>query len=208
MSQLTLLRQFLLYCPYFMNRKWQRLSMIQKDTVISLHLSARMDGNYVFFSFNLQYKQKTFSRFLHRLWFIFFLLLKNKYLTFFFFFSNITHLSFTISEVWNACVLSGVTWIHLLYVLNVLSVFRLALLRVHSHGMVTIDLQCYQEDSIAEVDNVGNWNKSIAKYLSVIHSQKTAWLKAIFWLLLMQPTLIILLLDHICFSTAFKCTGK
>lgn len=38
----------------------------------------------------------------------------------------------------------------------VLSVFRLALLRVHSHGMVTIDLQCYQEDSIAEVDNVGD----------------------------------------------------
>ncbi|TWW74758.1 Spermine synthase, partial [Takifugu flavidus] len=33
---------------------------------------------------------------------------------------------------------------------------RLALLRVHSHGMVTIDLQCYQEDSVAEVDNLLN----------------------------------------------------
>uniref|UniRef100_H3BYY1 Spermine synthase n=1 Tax=Tetraodon nigroviridis TaxID=99883 RepID=H3BYY1_TETNG len=33
---------------------------------------------------------------------------------------------------------------------------RFALLRVHSHGVVTIDLQCYQEDSIAEVDNLLN----------------------------------------------------
>lgn len=46
---------------------------------------------------------------------------------------------------------------HVFYVLNIPSVFRLALLRVHSHGMVTIDLQCYQEDSIAEVDNVRDW---------------------------------------------------
>lgn len=50
------------------------------------------------------------------------------------------------------------TWVKGNAVLNVvvLSAFRLALLRVHSHGMVTIDLQCYQEDSIAEVDNVGD----------------------------------------------------
>uniref|UniRef100_H3CXC2 Spermine synthase n=1 Tax=Tetraodon nigroviridis TaxID=99883 RepID=H3CXC2_TETNG len=34
--------------------------------------------------------------------------------------------------------------------------FMFALLRVHSHGVVTIDLQCYQEDSIAEVDNLLN----------------------------------------------------
>lgn len=57
----------------------------------------------------------------------------------------------------------------------VLSVFRLALLRVHSHGMVTIDLQCYQEDSIAEVDNVGGWNKlfiDIDNYLPHIAPQK------------------------------------
>nr|CAA08901.1 spermine synthase [Tetraodon fluviatilis] len=33
---------------------------------------------------------------------------------------------------------------------------RFAFLRVHSHGTVTIDLQCYQEDSIAEVDNLLN----------------------------------------------------
>lgn len=61
--------------------------------------------------------------------------------------------------------------------------------------MVTIDLQSYQEDSIAEVDNVGNWNKSFAIF-SCYTQQKdnVAWtlFEAIFWVLLMQPTLIIL----------------
>lgn len=78
-------------------------------------------------------------------------------------------------------------------VLNVLAVFSLALLRVHSHGMVTIDLQCYQEDSIAEVDNVGNWNKSFAIFIGYTQQKDNmTWTKAIFWVLLMQPNLIIL----------------
>lgn len=34
---------------------------------------------------------------------------------------------------------------------------RLAILRVHSHGMVTIDLQCYEDDDVAQLDNVGNF---------------------------------------------------
>ncbi|XP_053296844.1 spermine synthase [Pleuronectes platessa] len=33
---------------------------------------------------------------------------------------------------------------------------RLVVLRVHSHGLVTIDLQCYQEDNIAQLDNLLN----------------------------------------------------
>uniref|UniRef100_A0A3P9HVN1 Spermine synthase n=1 Tax=Oryzias latipes TaxID=8090 RepID=A0A3P9HVN1_ORYLA len=31
---------------------------------------------------------------------------------------------------------------------------RLVILRVHSHGLVTIDLQCYEEDNAAQLDNV------------------------------------------------------
>lgn len=34
---------------------------------------------------------------------------------------------------------------------------RLAILRVHSHGMVTIDLQCYEDDDVAQLDNVGDF---------------------------------------------------
>ncbi|KAI3373627.1 hypothetical protein L3Q82_022221, partial [Scortum barcoo] len=33
---------------------------------------------------------------------------------------------------------------------------RLVILRVHSHGLVTIDLQCYEEDNIAQLDNLLN----------------------------------------------------
>lgn len=33
---------------------------------------------------------------------------------------------------------------------------RFVVLRVHSHGLVTIDLQCYQEDNIAQLDNLLN----------------------------------------------------
>uniref|UniRef100_A0A8C5EAI1 Spermine synthase n=1 Tax=Gouania willdenowi TaxID=441366 RepID=A0A8C5EAI1_GOUWI len=33
---------------------------------------------------------------------------------------------------------------------------RLVILRVHSHGLVTIDLQCYEEDDIAQLDNLLN----------------------------------------------------
>ncbi|XP_074467098.1 spermine synthase-like [Sebastes fasciatus] len=33
---------------------------------------------------------------------------------------------------------------------------RLAVLRVHSHGLVTIDLQCYEEDNTEQVDNLLN----------------------------------------------------
>uniref|UniRef100_A0A3Q0QUR3 Spermine synthase n=1 Tax=Amphilophus citrinellus TaxID=61819 RepID=A0A3Q0QUR3_AMPCI len=31
---------------------------------------------------------------------------------------------------------------------------RFVVLRVHSHGLVTVDLQCYEEDDIAQLDNV------------------------------------------------------
>lgn len=119
----------------------------------------------------------------------FFLLPKNKYLTFFFKYdSPILH------NFRNLKWLCVVTWIHVLRVLNVLPVFRLALLRVHSHGLVTIDLQCYQEDSIAEVDNVGNWNKSFAILICYTRQKDNmSWklLEAIVLVLLMQPTLII-----------------
>ncbi len=37
------------------------------------------------------------------------------------------------------------------------SFLRLVVLRVHSHGLVTIDLQCYEEDNIAQLDNVGDF---------------------------------------------------
>ncbi|KAK2879599.1 hypothetical protein Q8A73_023411 [Channa argus] len=33
---------------------------------------------------------------------------------------------------------------------------RLVILRVHSHGLVTIDLQCYEGDNIAQLDNLLN----------------------------------------------------
>lgn len=36
------------------------------------------------------------------------------------------------------------------------SFLRFVILRVHSHGLVTIDLQCYAEDNIAQLDNVGD----------------------------------------------------
>ncbi|XP_036975272.1 spermine synthase [Acanthopagrus latus] len=42
---------------------------------------------------------------------------------------------------------------------------RLAILRVHSHGLVTIDLQCYEEDNIAQLDNLLN---ALEKELKVL----------------------------------------
>uniref|UniRef100_A0A3Q2PM62 Spermine synthase n=1 Tax=Fundulus heteroclitus TaxID=8078 RepID=A0A3Q2PM62_FUNHE len=33
---------------------------------------------------------------------------------------------------------------------------RLVILRVHSHGLVTIDLQCHEDDNIAQLDNVSD----------------------------------------------------
>ncbi|KAG7517076.1 spermine synthase [Solea senegalensis] len=33
---------------------------------------------------------------------------------------------------------------------------RLVVLRVHAHGLITIDLQCYEEDNIAQLDNLLN----------------------------------------------------
>ncbi|KAF6728811.1 Spermine synthase [Oryzias melastigma] len=42
---------------------------------------------------------------------------------------------------------------------------RLVILRVHSHGLVTIDLQCYEEDNVAQLDNLLN---SLEKKLKVI----------------------------------------
>lgn len=47
-SQLTLLRQFLVYCPSFMNREWQRPSLILKGMDTLLLLLARMAGEYIF----------------------------------------------------------------------------------------------------------------------------------------------------------------
>lgn len=43
-SQLTLIRQFPVYCPYFMSEKWQRLYLTRRGTDTSRHLSARMAG--------------------------------------------------------------------------------------------------------------------------------------------------------------------
>uniref|UniRef100_A0A3Q3N3I3 Spermine synthase n=1 Tax=Mastacembelus armatus TaxID=205130 RepID=A0A3Q3N3I3_9TELE len=42
---------------------------------------------------------------------------------------------------------------------------RLVILRVHSHGLVTIDLQCYEEDNIAQLDNLLN---ALEKKLKVL----------------------------------------
>uniref|UniRef100_A0A8C4E6T3 Spermine synthase n=1 Tax=Dicentrarchus labrax TaxID=13489 RepID=A0A8C4E6T3_DICLA len=42
---------------------------------------------------------------------------------------------------------------------------RFAILRVHSHGLVTIDLQCYEEDNIAQLDNLLN---ALEKKLKVL----------------------------------------
>lgn len=38
-------------------------------------------------------------------------------------------------------------------------IIRLAILRVHSHGSITIDLQCYEEDNITDLDNVSVMKK-------------------------------------------------
>lgn len=46
------------------------------------------------------------------------------------------------------------------------SFLRLAILRVHSHGLVTIDLQCYEEDNIAQLDNVGCFEKTRYRILN------------------------------------------
>uniref|UniRef100_A0A3B4TQC6 Spermine synthase n=1 Tax=Seriola dumerili TaxID=41447 RepID=A0A3B4TQC6_SERDU len=42
---------------------------------------------------------------------------------------------------------------------------RLVILRVHSHGLVTIDLQCYEDDNIAQLDNLLN---ALEKKLKVL----------------------------------------
>ncbi|KAG8008580.1 Spermine synthase, partial [Nibea albiflora] len=42
---------------------------------------------------------------------------------------------------------------------------RLAILRVHSHGLVTIDLQCYEDDNLAQIDNLLN---ALEKKLKVL----------------------------------------
>lgn len=52
---------------------------------------------------------------------------------------------------------------------------RLVILRVHSHGLVTIDLQCYEEDNIAELDNVGDFNKIHICYLKAITKRNIMW---------------------------------
>ncbi|XP_037323790.1 spermine synthase [Pungitius pungitius] len=41
----------------------------------------------------------------------------------------------------------------------------LAILRVHSHGLVTVDLQCYEEDDFAQVDNLLNALESKLKVI-------------------------------------------
>ena len=50
------------------------------------------------------------------------------------------------------------TLLHCVHLL-ITSFLRLAILRVHAHGLVTIDLQCYEEDNIAQLDNVGDYLK-------------------------------------------------
>lgn len=47
---------------------------------------------------------------------------------------------------------------------------RLAILRVHSHEMVTIDLQCYEDDDVAQLDNVGDF---IFFYIYIFFQSKT-----------------------------------
>ncbi|XP_071316970.1 spermine synthase isoform X1 [Trachinotus anak] len=42
---------------------------------------------------------------------------------------------------------------------------RLVILRVHSHGLVTIDVQCYEDDNIAQLDNLLN---ALEKKLKVL----------------------------------------
>ncbi|XP_041864886.1 spermine synthase isoform X2 [Melanotaenia boesemani] len=51
---------------------------------------------------------------------------------------------------------------------------RLVILRVHSHGLVTIDLQCYEEDNIAQLDNLLN---ALEKKLKVLLNGNIARIK-------------------------------
>lgn len=52
------------------------------------------------------------------------------------------------------------------FALFLASFLRLAVLRVHSQGLVTIDLQCYEEDNIAQLDNVGDLK---TQYVTLLH---------------------------------------
>lgn len=44
-------------------------------------------------------------------------------------------------------------WMNMIMIC-VLIIFRFAILRMHSHGLVTFDLQCLEGDDGAQVDNV------------------------------------------------------
>lgn len=61
---------------------------------------------------------------------------------------------------WRCCLLAffdgSILLNGVLYFIFPTSFLRLAILRVHSHGLVTVDLQCYEEDDFAQVDNVGD----------------------------------------------------
>ncbi|XP_017273597.1 spermine synthase [Kryptolebias marmoratus] len=51
---------------------------------------------------------------------------------------------------------------------------RLVILRVHAHGLVTIDLQCYEEDNISQLDNLLN---ALEKKLKVLLNGNIARIK-------------------------------
>lgn len=60
---------------------------------------------------------------------------------------------FALHMLWLFLVLGSSNFVlhHLLFPTSIL---RFVVLRVHSHGLVTVDLQCYEEDDIAQLDNV------------------------------------------------------
>ena len=64
------------------------------------------------------------------------------------------------------------TLLHCVHLL-ITSFLRLAILRVHAHGLVTIDLQCYEEDNIAQLDNVGDYlkKKKNTQYSIHLHTE-------------------------------------
>lgn len=104
-----------------------------------------------------------------------------------------------------------------LHLLPICFFFRLAILRVHSHGMVTIDLQCYEEDNVAQLDNVGDSNR--IKYLytyCICHAQQALWCCMLCYVMCLSGHAYSLktsfygsppFLSLVC-PAAFKCTGK
>uniref|UniRef100_A0A3B3WDJ7 PABS domain-containing protein n=1 Tax=Poecilia mexicana TaxID=48701 RepID=A0A3B3WDJ7_9TELE len=46
---------------------------------------------------------------------------------------------------------------------------RLVVLRVHSHGLVTVDLQCHEDDNIAQLDNVSDQNEKHVEFSILLY---------------------------------------